>query len=108
QLADGLAFLLYSDYADEGGQPGELRVQGVVQHSPEEQRGVEVIDWQAFGHAADDTGGNGGGIGPRRRNLFFTAPESLPLPSPGSCSTVPQGPAAACRPRLQARSTLGT
>lgn len=48
QLHDGLHLLLYSDDADDQGRPRELQVEGRVEHSPEEQCWVAVIDWDAI------------------------------------------------------------
>lgn len=52
-LREGLVLELYSDDADDGGQPDELRVRGTVEYSTEERDWVAVVDWAALGHASD-------------------------------------------------------
>ena len=50
QLREGLVLTLYSDDADEHGQPAELQVAGVVEYSQDESCWVAVIDWAAIQH----------------------------------------------------------
>ena len=45
QLCEGLVLTLYSDDADDQGQPDELRVEGVVHYD---------ADWAAIRHASDE------------------------------------------------------
>lgn len=44
-LAPGLVLELYSDDADEAGNPKELHANGIVQFSEEEQGWVAAIEW---------------------------------------------------------------
>jgi hypothetical protein len=53
QLQNGLALVLYSDDTDASGNSDELRANGIVEFSAEEQIWVAVIDWSAIYHASD-------------------------------------------------------
>jgi hypothetical protein len=55
QLHEGLVLTLYTDDADDQGQPDELRAQGVVHYNPDEHCWVAAIDWTALRHASDET-----------------------------------------------------
>lgn len=48
QLRQGLLVTLYSDDADQHGNPRELQVAGSVEYSSEEQCWVASIDWSAI------------------------------------------------------------
>ena len=59
QLRDGLALILYTDDADEAGQPDELLAHGIVQYNESEKCWVAAIDWRAVRHASEDAEANG-------------------------------------------------
>jgi hypothetical protein len=62
QLREGLQLALYSDDADEHGEPDELRVEGIAQYSQDDRCWVAVIDRNSIHHASDEKGdGNGAG-----------------------------------------------
>ena len=48
-----MALTLYSDDADDAGQPDELLVDGIVQYNERENCWVAAIDWQAIRHASE-------------------------------------------------------
>jgi hypothetical protein len=52
QLREGLVLTLYTDDADDQGQPDEMRAEGVVHYSDQEQCWVAEIDWAAIRHAS--------------------------------------------------------
>jgi hypothetical protein len=56
QLQEGLILTLYSDDADDQGQPDELRAEGVVHYDADEQYWVATIDWTAIRHASEEEG----------------------------------------------------
>jgi len=53
-LHEGLVLTFYSDYADDHGQPDELRVEGVVHYDPDEYGWVAIIDWAPLQHASEE------------------------------------------------------
>jgi hypothetical protein len=59
ELRQGMALTLYSDDANDEGQPDELVTDGVVQYNVAEQCWVAAIAWQAIRHASEEpaTGG---------------------------------------------------
>jgi hypothetical protein len=54
ELHEGLLLTLYSDDADDAGQPDELRVEGRVHYHAEEKCWVAAVDWAALHHASDE------------------------------------------------------
>lgn len=64
RLAPGLTLELYSDDADDRGNPDDLLVTGVVEYSNDEQCWVAVIDWSAIRHASDDSRHQANGVAP--------------------------------------------
>jgi hypothetical protein len=50
QLSEGKTLTLYTDDADDAGQPDELLADGVVQYNEQEKCWVAAIDWQAIRH----------------------------------------------------------
>lgn len=54
QLQEGLLLTLYTDDADDQGQPDELRAEGVVHYDGGEQCWAATIDWAAIRHASDE------------------------------------------------------
>jgi hypothetical protein len=58
-LREGLALTLYTDDANDAGQPDELLAEGVVQYNEAEKCWVAAIDWQAIRHASDAAPFNG-------------------------------------------------
>jgi hypothetical protein len=59
KLREGLALTLYTDDANDEGQPDELLAEGVVHYDEAAKCWVAAIDWQAIRHASDETGFNG-------------------------------------------------
>jgi hypothetical protein len=55
ELREGLLLTLYTDDADDHGQPDELMADGVVHFNNEENCWVAAIDWHALRHASDAT-----------------------------------------------------
>jgi hypothetical protein len=55
-LREGMALMLYTDDADDGGQPDELLAEGVVHYNEAEKCWVAAIDWHAIRHASDHVG----------------------------------------------------
>jgi hypothetical protein len=56
ELKEGMAVTLYSDDANDQGQPDELLAEGVVHYNQAEKCWVAAIDWQALRHASDKAG----------------------------------------------------
>lgn len=54
QLREGLVLTLYTDDADDQGQPDELRTEGIIHYNNEEHCWVAAIDWSAIRHASDE------------------------------------------------------
>jgi hypothetical protein len=48
-----MALTLYTDDADDAGQPDELLADGIVQYNEQEKCWVAAIDWQAIRHASE-------------------------------------------------------
>jgi hypothetical protein len=63
ELAEGMAVTLYTDDADDAGQPDEMLADGVVRYHGEEKCWVAEVDWSALRHRSDETkaGTNGSG-----------------------------------------------
>ena len=53
ELREGLMVTLYADDLDDAGRLDELRVDGIVSFSGEEQLWVATIDWSEVRHASD-------------------------------------------------------
>jgi hypothetical protein len=56
ELREGTTLTLYSDDANDQGQPDELLADAVVHYNQAEQCWVAAIDWQAIRHASDQVG----------------------------------------------------
>jgi hypothetical protein len=56
ELREGTTLTLYSDDANDEGQPDELLADAVVHYNQAEQCWVAAIDWQAIRHASDQVG----------------------------------------------------
>lgn len=56
ELREGLVLTLFTDDADDEGQPDELQAEGVVSYNSEERCWVAAIDWSATRHASDGVG----------------------------------------------------
>jgi hypothetical protein len=54
ELSEGLVLTFYMDDADDGGEPDELRVEGVVHYDATESAWVASVDWSAIRHASDE------------------------------------------------------
>ncbi len=54
RLTDGLVVTLYTDDADDRGQPDEMRAEGVVHFDKAQQCWVAEIDWDRLWHASDE------------------------------------------------------
>lgn len=54
ELREGLVLTLYTDDADDHGQPDELRADGIVHYDDQQRCWVAVIDWSDLRHASDD------------------------------------------------------
>lgn len=54
QLREGLVLTLYTDDADDQGQPDELCVEGVVHYDEDAKCWVAAVDWSALHHASDE------------------------------------------------------
>ena len=54
ELRDGMAVTLYTDDADDAGQPDELLADGVVRYHGEEKCWVAEVDWSALRHNSDE------------------------------------------------------
>ncbi len=54
ELQEGLGLTLYSDDANDDGQPDELLAEGVVQFNKVEKCWVAAIDWNAIRHASEE------------------------------------------------------
>jgi hypothetical protein len=57
QLREGLTLTLYTDDADDAGQPDELFADGIVQYNEQEKCWVAAIDWQVIRHRSEQVGG---------------------------------------------------
>ena len=68
-LHSGLELTLYTDDADDQGNPDELLIDGLVDYSESEKCWVAEVDWSALRHASDEKAGNGVGLhsGPMSR-----------------------------------------
>ena len=56
ELRQEMKLTLYTDDANEHGQPDELLAEGVVQFNDAENCWVAKIDWEAIHHASEDQG----------------------------------------------------
>jgi hypothetical protein len=54
ELREGLVLTLYTDDADDRGQPDEMRVEGIVQFHEGQHCWVAAIDWGSIRHASDE------------------------------------------------------
>ena len=59
QLRQGMALTLYTDDADDQGQPDELRAEGIVHFNEHEKCWVAAIDWDALRHASEESTAGG-------------------------------------------------
>jgi hypothetical protein len=59
RLHEGLVVRVYTDDADDDGNPDELFAHGVVQFNNEEQCWVAAIDWRAVCHASETAARHG-------------------------------------------------
>jgi len=55
-LHEGLALTLYTDDADDRGQSDELRAEGVVHNSEDEQCWVASVNWAELRRASEESG----------------------------------------------------
>lgn len=55
RLQAGLVLTLYTDDADDQGNPDELRAEGRVEYNEEQKCWVAAVDWAKLRHASDDT-----------------------------------------------------
>ena len=53
ELQDGLSLSVYSDDADDNGQPDDLLADGIVHFDEEHKRWVLQIDWEAIRHRSE-------------------------------------------------------
>jgi hypothetical protein len=53
ELREGLALTLYTDDADDEGQPDELLAEGIVHYDEAEKCWVATIDWRKVCHASE-------------------------------------------------------
>ena len=53
ELREGMVLTLYSDDANDEGQPDELLAEGIVQYDEAAKCWVAAIDWQAVYHASE-------------------------------------------------------
>jgi len=58
RLTEGAPLTLYTDDADEAGQPDDLLVDGVARYS-DRAEWVAAVDWASLRHASDDAGVTG-------------------------------------------------
>ena len=54
RLQEGLVLTLYTDDADDQGQPDEMRAEGVVHYDENARCWVAAIDWGSLRHASDE------------------------------------------------------
>ena len=54
RLEEGLVLTLYTDDADDRGQPDELRAEGTAHYDEVKRCWVAVIDWGALRHASNE------------------------------------------------------
>lgn len=53
ELREGMALTLYTDDANDEGQPDDLLAEGIVQYNEVEKCWVAAIDWNATRHASE-------------------------------------------------------
>jgi hypothetical protein len=53
-LQEGMRLTFYTDDADDDGQPGELRAEGVVHYSERERCWVATVDWSRLWRASEE------------------------------------------------------
>jgi hypothetical protein len=58
ELREGMVLTLYTDDANEQGQPDPLLAEGVVHYDDAQQCWVAAIDWQTVGHASQRSNGS--------------------------------------------------
>ncbi len=54
ELTDGLLLTLYTDDADDRGQPDEMRAEGVAHYDEAQRCWVAEVDWNGIRHASDE------------------------------------------------------
>jgi hypothetical protein len=59
QLREGLALTLYTDDADDEGNPDPLLIDGTVHYDAEGKCWVAEVDWSRLRHASDEARRNG-------------------------------------------------
>jgi hypothetical protein len=59
ELAEGMILTLYTDDANDQGQPDELLAEGVVHYNESEKCWVAAIDWRALRHASREPAADG-------------------------------------------------
>jgi hypothetical protein len=64
RLHEGLVLTLYSDDANDEGNPDELRAEGRAQFNHREGCWVAVVDWSALRHASAEAAGDANGAAP--------------------------------------------
>jgi hypothetical protein len=65
-LREGMTLTLYTDDANDKGQPDDLLAEGVVHYNEVENCWVAAIDWKALRHASEEPGFNGAETSTRR------------------------------------------
>lgn len=73
RLHEGLALRLYTDDADDNGNPDDLFADAIVQFNKEEQCWVAAIDWRALHHASENTLLNGQVTGSHEKKAIPSA-----------------------------------
>jgi hypothetical protein len=53
ELREGLALTLYTDDANDEGQPDEMLTEGIVRYNEAEKCWVAAIDWRAIQHVSE-------------------------------------------------------
>jgi hypothetical protein len=59
KLREGMILPLYTDDANDQGQPDELLAEGIVHYNEAEKCWVAAIDWQALRHASEEPAAGG-------------------------------------------------
>ena len=59
ELREGMSLTLYTDDANDEGQPDELLAEGVVQYNEAENCWVAAIDWSAIRHSSENPAAGG-------------------------------------------------
>ncbi len=59
ELREGMVLTLYTDDANDEGQPDELLAEGIVQYNDVEKCWVAAIDWHAIRHGSEERAAGG-------------------------------------------------